>query len=81
MKSLRNNALSLVILGFFLFSFTFQTLAGWQVYNEERQQRHQSQISLISYFRTDHGEPSSFNRNLTPTAKNIPVPNLPNAAR
>ena len=60
MKFLRNNALSLVILGFFAFSFLFQTLAGWQVYNEERQQRHQSQVSLVSYLRTDHFGEATF---------------------
>lgn len=60
MKFLRNNGLSLVILGFFVFSFVFQTLAGWQVYNEERQERHQSQVSLISYLGTDHFGEATF---------------------
>mgnify|MGYP000873678266 CR=1 FL=1 len=60
MKFLKNNALSLVILTFFAFSFTFQTLAGWKVYNEERQERHQSQVSFFSYLHTDHFGEATF---------------------
>ncbi|MBX3170992.1 MAG: hypothetical protein KF760_26530 [Candidatus Eremiobacteraeota bacterium] len=60
MKFLRNNALSLTILGFFMFSFTFQILAGWKVYNEERQERHQSQVGLVSYLGTDHFGEATF---------------------
>lgn len=54
MKFLRNNALSLVVLGMFVFSFVCQAASGWQVYNQERQQRGQQQVSLSSYLHTDH---------------------------
>lgn len=60
MKFLRNNALSLVILSFFAFSFLGQCLAGWKVYNQERQQRHQAPLGLFGYLHTSHFGEATF---------------------
>lgn len=59
-KALRHNALSMAILILFAFSFVFQSLSGWKVYNQERQQRKQPTLGFASYLQSDHFGEATF---------------------
>jgi hypothetical protein len=53
----RDNGLSLVLVGLFLLFLGGQTFAGWLHYNEEQQEHHQPQVGLFEYVRTgSYGE-------------------------
>jgi hypothetical protein len=55
MKFLRNNGLSLALLGFFLVTLCVgQFIAGRAEYNEEREERGQPPVSVAQYWRSPH---------------------------
>jgi hypothetical protein len=53
-RLLRNNGLSLVLLSLFFSIWIGQSIVGWQVYNEQQQQRSEPEASLFQYLRTGH---------------------------
>jgi hypothetical protein len=53
-RILRENGLTLVLLGLFLFTMVGQTLTGWREHNEDQREHGQSQDSLVEYFGTGH---------------------------
>ena len=53
-KWIRNNALSLVFVLLFIFSFGGQAVTGWKEHNKERIEDGQPALSLHGYFSTGH---------------------------
>jgi hypothetical protein len=51
-RILRENGLTLALLGLFALSILGQALAGWRSYNEERALHHEVAVSLRSYLVT-----------------------------
>jgi hypothetical protein len=51
---LRNNALTLAMLGLFLPSLAGQFLAGWSVYNEDRAEHGSQPVSAVDYLTSPH---------------------------
>ena len=59
-KWIRNNSLSIVFVGLFLFSFGGQVITGWHEHNKERKDYGQAEISLPRYFHSGHFLQSTF---------------------
>jgi hypothetical protein len=56
-KFVRDNGLSLVLVGLFVLFLVGQTFSGWLHYNEGQQQHRQPQVGLFEYIRTgSYGE-------------------------
>src|SRR3982751_2085052 len=53
-RFLRNNGLSLVLLGIFLGTVIGQSITGFQVYNNDQRDHHQAIIAFSSYLITGH---------------------------
>jgi hypothetical protein len=53
-KYFQNNGLSIIFLFFFLLSLIGQVITGFKEYNTERKERHQSAVSVASYFQSGH---------------------------
>lgn len=51
---LRNNGLTLVLLGMFALSWAGQLLAGHRTYNEERREHRLSEVGLLKYMTSGH---------------------------
>ena len=49
---LRDNGLSLVLIGLFVVFLVGQTVFGWLNYNDEQEEHHQPQIGFMQYLRT-----------------------------
>ena len=53
-RFIRNNGLSVVLLGMFVFLWWGQSLVGHRHYNEERQQHQLPEVSYTEYLSSDH---------------------------
>jgi len=51
-RFLRDNGLSMVVLGLFAIFLAGQTLTGWCDYNQDRQTRHEPRVNLLAYVTT-----------------------------
>jgi len=51
-KRLRDNGLSLVLLGIFLAILAGQSLVGWDVYNKDQQEHGEAAVGYIAYLQT-----------------------------
>ena len=51
---LRNNGLSIVLMGLFLFSLAGQAVAGWRAHNEEQQEHGQPTTEFATYLGSGH---------------------------
>lgn len=51
---LKNNGLSLVLLGLFSLSIIGQSLAGWSAYNEQQRTHHEREIDYSAYLQSAH---------------------------
>lgn len=50
----RNNSLSIVLFVLFFIFLVGQTLTGWNVYNLDQAEHHESSVTLLSYLTTGH---------------------------
>jgi len=55
-----DHGLSIVLVALFAVSMVGQTLSGWHVYNEEREQHREVSVSLPHYLRTGHFGEATF---------------------
>jgi hypothetical protein len=53
-RFLRNNGLSLVLLGIFLTTLIGQSVTGFQVYNNDQRDHHQPTVTFSTYLTTGH---------------------------
>ncbi len=53
-RFMRDNGLSLVLLGIFLSTLIGQTITGFLVYNNDQQDHHQPTIAIGTYLATGH---------------------------
>src|SRR3954464_3419896 len=53
-RFLRNNGLSLVLLGIFLGTLIGQSITGFQVYNNDQRDHHQAMVAFGTYLTTGH---------------------------
>lgn len=53
-RFLRNNGLSLVLLGIFLATLIGQSVTGFQVYNNDQRENHQPTVAFGTYLTTGH---------------------------
>ena len=51
-RIVRENGLTLVLLGLFLFSIGGQSLAGWRLYSQEQREHGQAPTGYVSYLGT-----------------------------
>ena len=48
-RVIRDNGLSIVLLGLFILALVGQSIAGWSVFNEDRQEHGLGQIGFLAY--------------------------------
>ena len=60
MKWIRDRALTLVMMGFFLLFLVGQMVTGYHEYNEKQREAHQPKVTVSEYFRTGHPWEATF---------------------